>query len=238
MYNMRKNQIIITALVIMIVIAGYINYSSKVGDPMTDNVGDSYPVYSTNEGLNEEFALDPFAIPDVLPVNTEAVPSDVTITTDDEKDEPKEETQEEGKESAKKEEEGQPGAAIFVDSTAVSTNYFSQVKLEREQIRAKSKEDLSRLINDKDASSEAKSMAGERMLQLNDRMVKESQTEALLKAKGFEQVYVCIGESDVDVIVDKDELSQQDIAKIMDAVKRKTKMTQEHIIITPYRPES
>ena len=56
--------------------------------------------------------------------------------------------------------------------------------------------------------------------------------ESLIKSKGFGNVYVRIDDETVDVVVDKNELTDADIAQIEDIVKRKTSMSSDKIRIS------
>ena len=65
-------------------------------------------------------------------------------------------------------------------------------------------------------------MCNSMYLILQKRIEKETSAEAMIESKGFKEAYVRIDDETVDVVVDKSELSQQEIAQIMDIVKRKT----------------
>ncbi|WP_105618128.1 SpoIIIAH-like family protein [Vallitalea okinawensis] len=241
MYNAKKNQIIITALVIMIIIAGYINYNDKVEETMSDNVGVNHEAYETNSAISEELAFDPiFEVPDVtVPTNANGADNAEQDGDENEEKEGTDSEEEVNVEESNKDDIDQPGAAVLVDSSAVVSSHFSQLKLSREQTRAKSIDNIYNVINNNDVSQEDKADAAQRLLDFNDRMIKETDAEALVKSKGFDQVYVCIAETGlVNVVVDKQELSQQDIAKITDAVRRATGKSVEEIHISSFRPQS
>ena len=57
----------------------------------------------------------------------------------------------------------------------------------------------------------------------------------MIEAKGFNEVYVRIDEDTVDVVVDKAELTDAEIAQIEDIVKRKTGVSADKIRITPLK---
>ena len=54
----------------------------------------------------------------------------------------------------------------------------------------------------------------------NERIEKETSAEALLKAKGFEEVYVRIDDDTVDVVVNKAELTDSEIAQIEETLRK------------------
>lgn len=223
MFAVKKNQVIITALVAMIAAAGYLNYidsaPQKANEVMlTDNsdialVGDSNSVAVTDD--NPEIAVD----------------ESTTGNTSSEKSEEKTTT------GNKAEADSDAGAAVFVNSST-DASYFVQAKLDREQSRAKQKDMLNEMLNNEKATSEQKNEATTAMLQIQQRIEKENAAEDMLKAKGFSEVYVRIDDDTVDVVVDKEKLTDAEIAQIEDTIKRKTGLPADKIRITPFKKSS
>lgn len=224
MFAVKKNQVIITALVAMIAAAGYLNYidsaPQKANEVMlTDNsdialVGDSNNVAVTDD--NPEIA---------------AAESTTSGNTSSEKNEEKTTN------VNKAEADSDAGAAVFVNSST-DTSYFVQAKLDREQSRAKQKDMLNEMLNNEKATSEQKNEATTAMLQIQKRIEKENAAEDMLKAKGFSEVYVRIDDDTVDVVVDKEKLTDAEIAQIEDTIKRKTGLPADKIRITPFKKSS
>lgn len=224
MFAVKKNQVIITALVAMIAAAGYLNYidsaPQKANEVMlTDNsdialVGDSNNVAVTDD--NPEIA---------------AAESTTSGSVSSEKNEEKTTN------VNKAEADSDAGAAVFVNSST-DTSYFVQAKLDREQSRAKQKDMLNEMLNNEKATSEQKNEATTAMLQIQKRIEKENAAEDMLKAKGFSEVYVRIDDDTVDVVVDKEKLTDAEIAQIEDTIKRKTGLPADKIRITPFKKSS
>ena len=128
-----------------------------------------------------------------------------------------------------------PGAAVFT-STNVSEVIIS-AKLEREQIRATSKETLLEIINNENIEDEQKSSAIAQMVAITDASEKEVAAELLLEAKGFSNVMVSITNNQVDVVVEVSELLEGELAQIEDVVTRKTGCSLENITITSIAPD-
>ena len=70
------------------------------------------------------------------------------------------------------------------------------------------------------------------MLNIQQRIEKESAAEAMIKSKGFSDVFVRIDDDTVDVVVNKDKLSDAELAQIEDIIKRKTGLDSESIRIS------
>lgn len=224
MFAVKKNQVIITALVAMIAAAGYLNYIDSAPQEanevmLTDNsdialVGESNNVAVTDD--NPEIAV---------------AESTTTGNTSSEKSEEK--ITNVNKATA----DSDAGTAVFVNSST-DTSYFVQAKLDREQSRAKQKDMLNEMLNNEKATSEQKNEATTAMLQIQKRIEKENAAEDMLKAKGFSEVYVRIDDDTVDVVVDKEKLTDAEIAQIEDTIKRKTGLPADKIRITPLKKSS
>ena len=129
-----------------------------------------------------------------------------------------------------------PGAAIFT-STTVSEVIIS-AKLEREQIRATSKETLLEIINNENIGDKGKADAVAQMVEITDAAEKEVAAELLLEAKGFSNVIVSITGNQVDVVVEISELLDGDLAQIEDVVTRKTGCSVDNLTITSIAPKT
>ena len=75
--------------------------------------------------------------------------------------------------------------------------------------------------------------AQDQLLQLTQIMEKELGVEGLIKAKGFDDVIVMLQENSVNVVVDKKDLSSEEVAQILDIVRRETGQEAENIKIIP-----
>lgn len=227
---LRKNQIIITSLVVMVALAGYLSLSED--DKLAVGVLNQMDQTS---GIAEENATE-LAVEDetVADISDE----DITLEEPDLTEVVQEETAEEvaqtevaenvGEEAAKE----NAGEAVLVSNT-VTGDYFEAAKLSREQTRAKNKETLLELVNSNTASEAQKEKAMNEIVSMTAINEKETATENLLAAKGFEEVVVTIVEDSVDVIVNATTLTEQQIAQIEDVVKRKTECTSDKIVISP-----
>nr|MBP3599030.1 SpoIIIAH-like family protein [Eubacterium sp.] len=227
---LRKNQIIITSLVVMVALAGYLSLSED--DKLAVGVLNQMDQTS---GIAEENATE-LAVEDetVADISDE----DITLEEPDLTEVVQEETAEEvaqtevaenvGEEAAKE----NAGEAVLVSNT-VTGDYFEAAKLSREQTRAKNKETLLELVNSNTASEAQKEKAMNEIVSMTAINEKETATENLLAAKGFEEVVVTMVEDSVDVIVNATTLTEQQIAQIEDVVKRKTECTSDKIVISP-----
>ena len=209
---MKKNQIMITVLAIMIAVAGYLNFAgTKLGEED----------FLTLDGSDQELTYE---IDDVTEVEN-YLSTNMELSMLDEEDAAQ--TQE----AAATETEGDiPGEAIFTSSSVI--NSLSGAKLLKEQTRAKNKEALLEIINNEKLTESAKQEAVNSMIALTETAQKETDAEMLLEAKGFTSAVVSMGESNVDVMISASSLTDAQTAQIIDIVQRKTEVSPENIIIT------
>ena len=164
----------------------------------------------------------------MLPENTETEETAVEVAQSDETIEVTEELTEETEET----DAHVPGEAILVESDAIVPEYFAEAKVERENARAKSQDMLYDLMAKDDTPEEERAEAAQKILELQKRIENEAAAEAMIKAKGFDEAYVRIYDECVDVIVDRQEITQQEAAQIQDILTRITGMGADKIRIS------
>lgn len=109
------------------------------------------------------------------------------------------------------------------DSAVFSgTNYFASFRENREAVRNKEIEYLDAIIADQKTDAETLEDAQRQKMAIVDGMEKEFTIESLLVAKGFEDAAVTIHEGSINVVVDSDSLTSDQVAKILDIVTRET----------------
>lgn len=249
----KKNQMIITALAIMIAVAGYLNYSgsrldsAKVttdADASAEEDAEAAADISAEDiyaetGLEElQFAdgdivsLDQDA-EDLAAADAEASAETEGTETADAAADGTETADASGTETAEVDENEEPGEAVLANSSTAGVSIAAEAKLTREQLRSKNKETLLEVINNTNISDAQKQEAIDSMVELTDIAEREAASEILLEAKGFEDVVVSITDDQADVVVNMTDVDEAGRAQIEDIVKRKTGISGENIIITP-----
>ncbi len=120
-------------------------------------------------------------------------------------------------------------------SNTIGADYFASAKLAREQTRAKNKETLMNIVNNKAIASADKKSAIRQVANITKNSEKENAAELMLQAKGFQNAVVSINDGNADVVVDANGLTEQQIAQIEDIVRRKTGIEADKIVITPVK---
>ncbi len=201
----KKNQLMITALAIMLAIAGYLQFAG-------------------NNLEEEDYLAVDNTVNDISYTELESLDSEVDIVLEDYLDEDMTVAE------AQPVEGEIPGEAVFTSNGNVAV--LSEAKLLKEQVRAKNKETLMEIINSAGLTDMQKQDAVNTMVEMTAIAERETAAEILLQAKGFTDVVVSINEGAVDVVVNAAELTEVQRAQIEDIVKRKTEIGAENIIIS------
>jgi len=254
----KKNQLMITALAIMIAIAGYLQFAGEnlegeylgVDEGNIATVADNGGIITENytaeqiaevTNMNADGLMD-LSEEDLLPVDgteIQSMDSDLDVMVDNYLDEDMQVsgTEEEAEDDLLSQvtpREGEiPGEAVFTSAT----NILSEAKLLKEQTRAKNKETLLDIINSEGLTDGQKQSAVDSMVQMTEYAEKEAAAEILLEAKGFTDVVVSISADGVDVVVNAAELTDAQRAQIEDIVTRKTNMPAENIVISTVKTD-
>lgn len=238
----RKNQIIITALALMIAVAGYLQYSKNMDDKSTAKEASSDLSDDTYEISDE----DMFNADDIFTDtedNGEAAATEGVVSEGTEGAAGTQGLAENGTDAASgAPQEGSqgdtdaidnPGEAVLTSSTVGNLDFAAEVKLNREQIRSKNKESLLEVINNAGLTEAQKQEAVDSMIRMTDVAEREAAAEMLLEAKGFSNVVVSITDDNVDVVLNMGDVTDAKRAQVEDIVKRKTNIVAENIVITP-----
>ncbi len=232
----RKNQWIITALAVLIAVAGYLNFTGQEIDKNgwksvmslsgketaapqenADAVRENADAAAQEEMTGQKKESKKTSADTTLDISAQEDGGDYTVADSGE---------------LKSASEENPGEAVMV-SNSLGADYFSSAKLSREQSRAKNKETLMTIINNDKIASKDKKSAIDQVAQLTKDAQLESAAELMLEAKGFTDSVVSIEKGSADVIVNAGELTQQQLSQITDIVTRKTKISADNIVITP-----
>ena len=122
-------------------------------------------------------------------------------------------------------------AGVSVTVGAVSNGYFADARINRQKARDEAVELLQSIVSDEGADEQSKREAAEELGVIATLIAKESDMESLIKAKGFADAVVVMGESDVTVVVQSDGLSGTDVSKIKEIVMSEAAIGAENIKI-------
>ncbi len=228
----KKNQLMISALAIMIAIAGYLQFAGpnleeemgvekvNADDIITENyTAEELMDISDTDLLGQLSEIDSldsdvnFIVDDYLDVGMDVSGTVAEVTPDI----------------------GEvPGEAVF--TAAEATAVLSEAKLLKEQTRARNKETLMEIINSSGLTDAQKQDAVDAMVEMTEIAEKEAAAEILLEAKGYQDIVVSINGDAVDVVVNEATLDDIMRAQIEDIVVRKTEIEPQNVIISTVVP--
>ena len=226
---LKKNQVIIYVIALMLVTAGYLNY--------TTNTAEQVSAQTTME-LEANDDMQIANIGDATLVNSEAVSeNDVTENTTENATENTSNTNE----NTIQEVNGNmiQNTNITENNTATQTNatvstdeYFTKSKLERDTMYSQMKESYENVLNSSNSLETQKQSATEEIKKINDTKNSIMICENLISTKGFTNNIVFVNEDSISVIIGVEQLQQEEVAQIQNIISRELHAEIENIHIS------
>lgn len=206
---LKRNQVIVTTLAVMIAAAGYLNYSGRILEKQAAPASaDDSTVLLADDGSTQVNTYADNAYQDIASLDSD------------------------GSEKSSTAEKSEIGEAVLA-STSSQTSVLAAAKLNREQVRAKSRAELLEVMNSTSVEQEQKNSAASAVEKMAETAEQEAAAELLLEAKGFAGCVVSIADGKADVVINAASLDDASRAQIEDIVKRKTGIPGENIVIMP-----
>lgn len=235
----KKNQIVVFVVALMLIVAGYLNFS---GDSTINNliptstladseemasIGDAKLV-SANivEGNNEKSESN--GNEEILEDNIEQtnnVQSNINNIENNANTTP---TTGETIET----EENIATNSATAENNYGSDNYFTQSRLDRDTMYSQTLDTYQKIINNENISEDQKSIAQEEISKINKEKNSIMIAENLIKVKGFEDLIIFVNRENVSIIVKADKLEEKDIAQIQNIITRELGASVENINIS------
>lgn len=209
---LKRNQIIILVIALMLVSAGYLNF--------TANQNNNTIATSVDEGI--EYA----GIGDAKLVSSNGV----VEGNEQEALVPNDEIQE----NAIIEENQNEIETTTATNSQVSTEtkeYFSSSRLNRETMYSQMIESYQKILENETVSEAQKSIAQTEIQNINNTKNKIMICENLIKTKGIEDLVMFVNDKSISVVIRADKLEQEQIAQIQNIIAREmeTEIANIHI---------
>ena len=202
----KKNELTILVIALMLVTAGYLDYIGK-------NKAEEVSSEITNQ---EEMASSPNAEEQQEEI---AKLGDAKLVSDNQ-----EQTQEVFSEEEKKEEEKK--------ETKEDDGYFVSAKLDRTNMYSQVIENYQKIIENPNVSEEQKAITTQEIANINKIQNSIMISENLLLAKGFDKCIIFVNDKSISVIIGKADLSQEEIAQIQNIISRELEADADNIHIS------
>ena len=194
----KKNQLTILVLALMLVTAGYLNYNdtiqtqaevAKIGDAtlVSSNLSNSISNQIQNETKIEN------ANTNNSENNTREVASSISTTEE----------------------------SLQTNAKITDTNeYFTSSRLERDTMYSQMLESYQKILDSKTTTEKQKSAAQTEIDNINKTKNVIMICENLIKTKGFEDVVIFSNDDSISVVINKEDLGKEDIAQIQSIIAR------------------
>ena len=221
----KKNQVIIYIIALMLMTAGYLNYTTnqqgdsvetsmkmEADDTQVADIGDAKLVNSndviTNETQNTLEENNKNSIIDNNTTNT--IKNEIANTSSN---------------STNTENN------TVETSSNNSNDYFTKSKLERDTMYSQMLETYEKVINSSNASETQKQSATQEITKINNIKNSIMICENLIKTKGFENSVVFVNGESISVIIGTSELSKEQVAQVQNIISREMNAKIENIHI-------
>ncbi len=208
---LKRNQIIIFVIALMLVSAGYLNYtalnkeevptSSNVNELQYAGIGDARLVSSNGieENITNNEVQSSVLSNEILDTNTERENSTITQTN---------------------------------SNLTESEQYFTSSKINRDTMYSQMIESYQNILENQNIPNDQKSIAQTEIKNINDTKNAIMIAENLIKLKDFDDVLILVNNDSVNVVVKALDLSQDQIAQIQNIISRELKAELNNIHIS------
>ncbi len=225
---LKKNQVIVYVIALMLVTAGYLNYTTNTAEQVSAqtameieanddmqiaNIGDATLVSSEAVAENETT--------ENLVENTTNTESTETNTTENENTNMTDTTNTTGN-----------SEATATTATVTSDEYFTKSKLERDTMYSQMIESYENIVNSSNALETQKQSATEEIKKINDTKNSIMISENLISTKGFSNNIIFVNGDSISVIIGAGELTQEQVAQIQNIISREFSAEIENIHIS------
>ena len=219
----KRNQIIIFVGALMLIVAGYLNFSDN-GLPInnlvpTSTLADAEEMASIGDAklvsANVVDGEQENEIQDIVnnnDLNDKNVSENITESSTTE-------TSSNNIESVNKDKQ-------------LNNNYFTQSRLDRDTMYSQTLDTYQKIIENESISADQKAIAQKEISKINEQKNSIMIAENLIKVKGFEDLIIFINGENVSVIVKSDKLEEKEIAQIQNIVTRELGVKIENINIS------
>ena len=212
---LKKNQVIISAIAIMLIAAGYMNYTANTKDTLEASVLADTESYAQlgDATLVSANVTDNTTIDTAISTNTENTESD-------------------GNTGNTENIENFGDTDVTQTSNSTSNEYFTESRLEREKMYSQMLESYQNILENTQISETQKDISQNEIKNINDTKNAIMIVENLIKNKGFEDVVIFVNGESISVIIKGGEITPEQIAQIQNIVSRELSAEVDNIHIS------
>ena len=219
---LKKNQVIIYVIALMLVTAGYLNYTTNTAEQV-----------STQTAMEME-ANDDMQIADIgdaTLVNSEAV-SENEVEENVTEDTTNTMADTNMIQDNNITENGTDNTVAQTSATVTTDEYFTKSKLERDTMYSQMLESYEKVLNSSNSLETQKQSATEEIKKINDTKNSIMICENLISTKGFTNNIIFVNGDSISVIIGAEQLQQEEVAQIQNIISRELNAEIENIHIS------
>ena len=205
---LKKNQVIVYVIALMLVTAGYLNYTSSTAKEVSSqtemeiaDTGDATLVSSNDVKVENNVETKAEENMTNNSTNTSNITNNQTNS-------------------------------ISTETSATASEYFTKSKLERDTMYSQMIESYNNILNSSNSTETQKQSATEEIKKINDTKNSIMICENLIMTKGFENVVIFVNGDSISVVVKDDNLNTEKVAQIQNIISRELKSKVENIHIS------
>ena len=208
---LKKNQVIIYTIAVLLMVAGYLNYSTNTGEALEASINEV--ANTANIGDAKLVSTEPV---DENTVNEVQNTTNVTNTSN---------TNTIAENTAN-------NTIAQTNATVSDDDYFAKSKLERDSMYSQMLETYENVLNSDNSLETQKQSATEEITKINNTKNSIMVCENLLKTKGFDNSVIFVNGDSISVIIGAEQLTQEEIAQIQNIISREMKADIQNIHIS------
>ena len=213
---LKKNQVIIYVIALMLVTAGYLNYTTNTAEQVSAQT-------AMEMEANDDMQIAD--IGDATLVNTEPVNAN-EIDTNSTENTTQDTNMTQDANTVENNTVAQTTATVTTDE------YFTKSKLERDAMYSQMIESYENVLNSSNSLETQKQSATEEIKKINDTKNSIMICENLISTKGFTNNIIFVNGNSVSVIIGIEELQQEQVAQIQNIISRELHAEIENIHIS------
>lgn len=224
---LKKNQVILSVIAVMLIAAGYMNYTANSKDTLqTSGLMDSekYGKLGDATFVSANVVEETNKESEENSKNQEAENAE-KAEIEGEKEATAETNSIENTENTTKEETVQTSAKE-------SDQYFTESKLSREKMYSQMLESYQKILQNNNITDTQKEISQNEIKKINDTKNAIMITENLIKNKGYDDVLIFVNGESISVVIKAEDLSKEQIAQIQNIVSRELKAEIENVHIS------
>ena len=223
---LKKNQVIIYVIALMLVTAGYLNYTTSTAEQVSAQTAMEM---ESNDDMQIADIGDATLVSsnDVVTNTTDSnTTSNTTNTTTENTTNSEENT------NASTNSSTDNNTTTQTNATVTSDEYFTKSKLERDTMYSQMIESYEKVLNSSNSLETQKQSATEEIKKINDTKNSIMICENLISTKGFTNNIVFVNGDSISVIIGVEQLQQEEVAQIQNIISRELNAEIENIHIS------